>query len=128
MAGTVADYQVLSDGPFSLEAVAGRDTRRIGFDLPGRLHRGGTKHHGGIFAFGIYDARDLDFDLILNGTKVYDSSGHTGGARLTSDSDRTFQETFPSTQFSNGDNDLTIQVNRGSGTFHDLIVWFQRDT
>ncbi|NES82739.1 MAG: hypothetical protein F6K10_15770 [Moorea sp. SIO2B7] len=127
MAGTVADYQVLSDGQFSLKAIAGQDTKRISFNLPGKLHRGGTKHHGGIFAFGIYDAKDLDFDLILNGKEVYDSSSWTG-AELTSDSDRTFQEAFPSTYFNTGNNDLTIQIRKGSGTFHDLIVWFQRDT
>ena len=118
MAGTVADYRVLQDGKFTLRAVAGKDTRREKFNLPGALHRGGTTHHGGIFSVGI-----------LNGHTVYDSSnsGWTG-EQLTSDADRTFQEAFSGDFFSTGDNDLTIQVNHGSGIFHDLIVWFQRDT
>lgn len=129
MAGTVADYRVLQDGKFTLRAVAGKDTRREKFNLPGALHRGGTTHHGGIFSVGIYDAKELDFALILNGHTVYDSSnsGWTG-EQLTSDADRTFQEAFSGDFFSTGDNDLTIQVNHGSGIFHDLIVWFQRDT
>ncbi|MEO0686442.1 MAG: hypothetical protein AAFY76_15725 [Cyanobacteria bacterium J06649_11] len=129
MAGIVADYQILSDGRIPLRAVAGNDTKQISFDLPGRLKReSGTRHSGGILSFGVFDSENLDFELVLNGSKIYDSRDWTAGAKITSATDRSFNETFPSNKFSEGDNNLTIQVNGGKGTFHDVIVWFQRGT
>jgi hypothetical protein len=131
MAGTVADYLVLKDKAFSLKDTAGSDTRRFKFSLPGRLHVGEGSSHMGILSFGLYDAQGdaqgkFEFDISLNGNEIY--TGESVPNIELSKSDRSIQEAFKGTCLKTQDNELTLQIRRGSGHFHDLIIWFQRDT
>ncbi|EKU97140.1 hypothetical protein Lepto7375DRAFT_1015 [Leptolyngbya sp. PCC 7375] len=127
MAGTVADYKVLRDKSFFLEDKAGKDTKRFGFGLPGKFHGGSGPSHMGIFSFGLGEVKaDLKFDIYLNGEVVY-HSGYVKSLPL-SQSDRTIQEAFDSSILRVQDNEVTVQIREGSGRFHDLIIWFQRDT
>ncbi len=121
MAGTVADYVVITDAELDLKLGADSD-EDFDFEIPPTA----AVAQRAILALMVNSAgsaNDLKSEVSINGIKVF-TYGPTD-ANLT----RPFHEIVSGNVLRIGANNIKIRVVSGKGTFRvsDILIWFQNN-
>ena len=118
MGGNVADYSVVRDGQFSIDA-SGSDDERLNVSLPGKV----LPEQSSILSFRINSANDLRLRIAVNDRTVHEENIVNGVV------ERTLQEILSTNILrKNERNTLTFTAVRGRGQLSDVILWYQRST
>lgn len=118
MGGNVADYTILSDGPFAVKA-GGSSDKVLNMSLPGKTLRG----HRAILNYKIQSAEGLRLEVEVNNTVVH--RGRVANSRLGF----SFHEVIsPNVLKPNAANTMRFTATNGKGTLSDVVLWFQRRT
>lgn len=120
---TVADYQVLSDDGFILDAATNDHERTFNFSFPTNFVFG-TSRAKSILAFKILPFEETKLDILINFRKIF-------SATFAQSVSIGFWEAFSSSEtFPNGSsipNQVPVRLITQSGRarFNDIVLWYQ---
>ena len=124
MAGTVADYVVVSDAPTDLK-ISGDIDKEFSFSIPSTAAVATQHSILSLMVNSTGAVNDLKANISINGVKVW------GYGPTETDLTRSFHEVVKTTEnaLKIGSNMLTVKVESGQGTFRvsDIVVWFQNN-
>ena len=118
---TVADYQVLRDGQFRMNAAD--TTRMVGgmfFTVPTNLVHGTNKAKL-ILAFKMRPIEDMAFKVRINDREIIDVALPKGNTTA-------YWETFPETFLGTGHSsnvEVEYSLQKGRAAFSDVVLWYQ---
>lgn len=118
MGGNVADYSIVLDGDFVIDA-AGSDDQELNLGLPGKT----LADQSSIIQFMIREARGLHLRIECNNNRVHQERIVDGNF------ERSLHEVLPRNILRVGErNSLKFTAVQGRGRFSDVVFWFQRRT
>ncbi len=125
---TIADYAVLHDSPFELDS---GHVKRMTFDLPGDFVKGTLKATP-LLMYRVSPKNAVTYVVAVNDPPGADNIPadriHELDAQNNSGSLRTMHEAISGDVFLPGGNIVDFRVTSGKARFHDVVLFFQRNT